>query len=140
MSGVLVSHFSTLKGNLPCGISVESQVIAKMLNEIVERSLLLASRQNIPSKFYDLMRTWKKETLLLSSITKIATHPGYQRIIGMGMDAVPLILREFEREPNHWSWALSSITGENPVAPEDRGNLMRIRETWLNWGREHGYI
>ena len=34
----------------------------------------------------------------------------YQRIIGMGLPVVPLILEELEREPDQWFWALEAIT------------------------------
>jgi hypothetical protein len=40
----------------------------------------------------------------------------YYKIIGMGMAAVPFILKDLEQnEPNHWLWALHAITEENPV-------------------------
>jgi hypothetical protein len=64
-------------------------------------------------------------------------HPAYQQIIGMGVDALPLILRELEREPDHWFWALEAITGENPVPPTDRGRLNEMARAWLRWASEH---
>jgi hypothetical protein len=73
--------------------------------------------------FFDLANRWRNETALLSSVTKIAMHPAYQRIIGMGPAALPLLLRELEQQPDHWFWALTAITGEDPVPPEDAGNM-----------------
>src|SRR3990172_7182599 len=111
MSGVAINYSLTSGGNQSAGISIESYFILKKMSEFAEHFCFPASRQSTKEKFYTLMRTWKKEVLLLSSTTKIVTHPSYQRIIGMGQDVIPLILREFEREPNHWSWALRAITG-----------------------------
>ncbi len=67
-------------------------------------------------------------------------HPAYQQIIGMGQDAIPLILAEMKRKPGHWFWALKSITGEDPVLPEQRGRIKKMTEAWINWGRNQGYI
>jgi len=33
--------------------------------------------------------------------------------------------------------ALSYLTGANPVAPKDRGNLKRMKDAWLRWGRNN---
>jgi hypothetical protein len=88
----------------------------------------------------ELANRWRDETALLSSVTKIAIHPAYQRMIGMGLAALPLIFRELERRPSHWFWALRAITGENPVRPEDAGNLGKMTKAWLAFAREHGYL
>ena len=74
------------------------------------------------------------------SIVKLAMHPAYQRIIGHGKVAVPFILHELERAPDHWFWALNAITGEDPVPDEDRGDLEAMTRAWLDWGRKGGYI
>ena len=76
---------------------------------------------------------------MLSIVSKMSLYPAYQRIIGMGQPVVPLILRDLEQEPEHWFWALQSITGENPVLPEQRGNLEMMAAAWLAWGKADGY-
>jgi len=91
-------------------------------------------------RFCDLKDEWERDTAILSSITEIAMHPAYQQIIGLGPVAVPLILYEMSKRPNHWFWALKSITGENPVPPSARGNIQEMTNAWLNWGREQRYL
>jgi hypothetical protein len=59
-------------------------------------------------------------------------HPAYQQIIGLGPAGVPLLLRELEREPDHWFWALRAITGEDPVPEEARGRLREMAAAWLS--------
>lgn len=71
---------------------------------------------------------------------EIAMHPAYQQIIGMGPTAIPFILSEMKEKKGHWFWALKSITGDDPVAPLDRGNVKKMTAAWLSWGREQGYI
>jgi hypothetical protein len=66
-------------------------------------------------------------------------HPAYQQIIGLGPKAVPLIVRSLRNEPDHWFWALKAITGEDPVAVDDRGDLRRMTESWLAWAAARGY-
>jgi hypothetical protein len=89
--------------------------------------------------FFELANQWRRETNHMSLMSDIILHPAYQRIIGMGLNVVPLILRELSKEPDHWFWALRSITGANPIKPEDRGRLKKMAEAWLDWGRQHGY-
>ncbi len=50
----------------------------------------------------------------------------YQRIVGMGLSTVPLILEELRREPDQWFWALEAITEENPVPPEAAGKVREM--------------
>ncbi|MGH1397103.1 MAG: hypothetical protein ACRAVC_24170 [Trichormus sp.] len=99
----------------------------------------IIATSEIESQFLELAEQWRRETGMLSVISKISMHPAYQRIIGMGQPVVPLIMRELESEPDHWFWALSAITGANPVKPEQRGKLQQMAEAWIEWGRANGY-
>ena len=47
-------------------------------------------------RFGKLARNWKAETEHFSKVTKRVLHPAYQKIIGMGEYAIPLILLVFE--------------------------------------------
>jgi len=87
-------------------------------------------------KFYSLAEAWRQDIRFTSSLTQMILYPTYQRIIGMGFAAVPFLLRELERKPDHWFWALHAITGADPVQPEDRGKLRKMAEVWLKWGKE----
>ncbi|MBW4508736.1 MAG: hypothetical protein KME64_19810 [Scytonematopsis contorta HA4267-MV1] len=93
----------------------------------------------IETTFMELAEQWRSETGMLSVVSKISMHPAYQRIIGMGQPVVPLIMRELEREPDHWFWALNAITGANPVKVEQSGRLPQMAQAWVEWGRANGY-
>lgn len=89
-------------------------------------------------KFRTLADQWYDDTAMLSSVNKKAMHPAYQRIIGMGEQALPLILAELQDRPSDWFWALNAISGEEPVKPDST-----FREgvaLWLEWGKERGYL
>src|SRR5437879_2039219 len=75
-------------------------------------------RDETRRRFEALSSRWHNETALLSSISEKAMHPAYQAIIGIGREAVPHILHELQKQPGHWFWALSAITGENPIRPD----------------------
>ena len=64
----------------------------------------------------------------------------YQSLIGMGEPVVPLLLEELRRKPDHWFWALESITGEDPVPAAAKGNVQKMADAWVKWGIQHGLI
>jgi hypothetical protein len=93
----------------------------------------------IEATFAKLAEQWRSETGMFSVVSRISMHPAYQRIIGMGQPAVPLILSELEREPDHWFWALNAITGANPINVEQRGKIHQMAQAWIEWGKANGY-
>ena len=93
------------------------------------------------ARFKKLAAAWKSETELVSKVTKKIMHPAYQKIIGMGELAVPLILKDLtDNGPDDWFWALTAITDENPIAKESAGDMRAMTEAWLQWGRKAGYL
>lgn len=91
-------------------------------------------------KFLKLAAQWRADSRFCSSVLEMATTPAYQQIIGMGRSAVPSILRELLKQPEHWFWALKAITCEDPVPDEDKGDLQRMTAAWLVWGARGGYV
>ena len=91
------------------------------------------------AKFERLANEWQSAIRYVSSLTQMVTYPAYQRIIGMGAEAIPLVLERLKEEPEHWFWALKSISGEDPVPEEERGDISAMSRIWLSWGRQHGY-
>lgn len=119
----------------------ESNFINNEVKRSVDHYLIPTTTQRAypETRFLKLKEEWEAGTAHLSSITEIAMHPAYQQIIGMGLIAMPFILNEMKKKPGHWFWALKSITGEDPVPPEQRGRIKQMTETWLRWGIQQGY-
>jgi hypothetical protein len=92
----------------------------------------------IKQRFRELVAQWKQGTRFLSSVHDLVSHPAYLQIIGMGKEAVPLLLDELRREPDHWFVALQAITGTNPISPPVCGDVESMTEAWLSWGEQHG--
>jgi hypothetical protein len=131
---------------LPGGVNSTGLSDAALL---VERSRRAAERhwnETITSEraglrqFRQLTRWWKRDTEYQSSPTRIAMHPGYQRVIGMGPAALPFILKDLEATDAPWFWALQAITGEDPVPAEDRGYIDRMKRAWLRWGMRKNLV
>ncbi len=120
------------------GMSQDSEVIAAQRDKTEQHYWLPVSRrfQTDVENFQALVEAWRQEVQFLSSVTEMSLHPAYQRIIGMGASVLPLLLRELENRPDHWFWALTAITGVDPVQPEDRGRIEKMSESWLKWGKE----
>ena len=49
-----------------------------------------------------------------------------------------MILRELQRQPKHWLWALKAITGEDPAG--SKASMKTAAEAWLKWGQEQGLL
>ena len=92
------------------------------------------------ARFESLAKGWKNASAFTSSATRIAAHPNYQEIIVMGAKAIPLILKDLQKGPDHWFIALKEITGKNPIPDGARGKLTEMAEAWIKWGEENCYI
>lgn len=118
--------------------SQESSSISKSSPQLLvfekddETSLLM-------ERFTQLVENWKQDTEFASTVLEMATHPAYQQIIGMGSSAIPFILERLEKKAEHWFWALTAISGDDPISEESRGRVDEMREAWLEWGRKEGY-
>jgi hypothetical protein len=114
---------------------VREKVVANLL-----RSPPLPAETAKLERFPELAVTWKAERGPTSSARRMATHPAYQEIIDLGPRAIPLLLREAEQRPDHWFWALHTLTDAEPVPESGRGKLAEMARAWAQWGRERGYI
>jgi len=118
----------------------ESQITVRIPSESSATSgSAVAAGGAVDRAFRKLATQWQEETQYQSSLTEIALHPAYQRIIGMGPVVLPLVLRQLATAGGQWFWALRCITGVDPVRPEDRGNVGAMRKAWIDWAQDKGY-
>lgn len=100
-------------------------------------SPIMRQKSNIYEQFECSAAEWKQDTMMDSSLSIIYSHPAYQRIIGLGKDVLPLILRSLKEEPYFWFGALTAITGENPIPLESFGKMDEMQKAWLLWAEEN---
>jgi hypothetical protein len=94
--------------------------------------------ETVEERFRRLEAAWMNAVGHHSSTTKLVNHPAFQEITRMGEAVVPLMLRDLEERPRLWVWALPDITGADPVPPGCAGDIRRMSEDWVNWGRANG--
>ena len=120
----------------------ERYKFARSLAEVI--SIKRGRDKNLlADEFKQNLEQWKNETGHLSSLRKAMAHPSYLRMIGLakqssGYEIERLLLNELATEPTHLFNALTAITGENPVKPED--DFDASVTAWLKWGKERGII
>ena len=95
--------------------------------------------ETLEERFRRLEATWIAEVGHLSSSKALGNHPAFQEIVRMGEAVVPLMLQDLQERPRLWVWALPEITGADPVPASDGGNIAKMSEAWLRWGRANGY-
>lgn len=141
MSESLEIHPAIVKGDRYSSRQVMSSYGTASVDAVYVRNIDIAAvaKLHASRQFAALSNRWKRETINMSSLTDILQHPSYEAIIAMGILAVPMILVKLKDEPDHWFYALHKITGANPVLREHAGNVGKMTEAWLNWGRGNGY-
>ena len=103
-------------------------------NRVLRRVLLPGER------FIELANRWHDETDHLSSPSRIIDNDTYREIISMGEPVIPLILQDLQERGGNWYPALRILSDADPVPAEVRGEVPKMKEAWLSWGRDKGYI
>jgi hypothetical protein len=104
---------------------------------ILEQGMQYTS--SLRRQFEKLADQWEQERPHGVDLTGMVMHPAYQQIIGMGQAAIPFLLARLEHSPDHWFWALHSITGADPVSVQSQGQLSEMAKAWIDWGHRNGY-
>jgi hypothetical protein len=101
-------------------------------------SPLTTPTEPIEERFRRLAAVWQRETEYLSSMEEANRHPAYQEIIKLGVEVVPLMLRDLKANHTHWFGALRALTGAQPVPASSAGNIPEMVEAWLRWAKDNG--
>lgn len=131
---------ASAKGFEARGFVTEVRDVAIELTHDLEPKLhppMLRSEAEARAIFTESARLWREQTAFEPSVIRAVTHPSYLRIIGLGLQAVPLILDELEREVDPWFAALIAIVGEDIGAGHETPE--GARQAWLEWGATRGY-
>ncbi|HZL34450.1 MAG TPA: hypothetical protein VFC78_04010 [Tepidisphaeraceae bacterium] len=92
---------------------------------------------SIEEKIEALAEAWREDNLGRSVVNYF--HPAYLKIIGLGMAAVPHLLREVAQGSRVWFLALEQIVGYPVHLPEMKGDLAAVAKAWIDWGTFNGY-
>lgn len=122
--------------NVTCGVAERDKVD---ILEFVPISEATPEQkvEEIRDQFAMWAKVWRNETRNISNVREVIGHYAYRRIIEMGPAVVPFILKELERAPDFWFYALRKLTTANPVRQKYAGNVKKMREAWLIWARKN---
>ena len=109
-------------------------------HELAPLIIIIDHKSELQKKFNELAENWKRETGGYSTMLHKASNNNYLDIIGLGMDVVPFILKDLQKNSSLWFAALKAITKENPVPKESLGDTEKMRDAWLQWGKERKHI
>ncbi len=114
--------------------------VTDRLHDLVREAGVANTEISVEEAFKILAEKWKRETAIISSVSKKIRHPAYKEIIQLGKMAVPLILTELLKRPDHWFIALEEITGVNPVGPAEKKNVSKAVQAWVAWGNKNAMV
>lgn len=117
----------------PLALRERQQVNVTICETAASEPGTVEASASLEQRFRALAQQWKDDTRFLSSVHEMVSHPAYLRIIGMGQLAVPLLLEELRRAPDHWFVALQAITGVNPIPAAASGDVDKMAQAWLSW-------
>jgi hypothetical protein len=107
------------------------------------RQRLSERRQHLRKQLKSVFGVWKhygeRKQLISLPATRFIGHPVFVEIIRMGTAVIPFMVRDLERQPRLWVWALPEITEDDPVPVADRGDIAKMTDAWLRWAQEHGF-
>lgn len=86
--------------------------------------------------FSSLVSEWREATAYDSNVERIILNSAYQRIIGLGPQVLPHIMKDLDETRDHWFWALMAIVGEDKASGQT--SVGAATEAWLAWGRSVG--
>lgn len=92
-----------------------------------------------------LIERWRAEVKYMSSLSDMVSHEDYKAISSKDRRAIPILLNELRDRPHYWFDALQKLVKNNldivvnPVRKADRGNLPRMTDAWLKWGKRNGF-
>ena len=92
-------------------------------------------KETVENRFNRLAREWSASVGNISSLTAMAEHPKYREIISLGWEVVPCLLRDLQHNRRFWFPALAEITTIRPYDPRDAGNVKRMTDAWVKWGK-----
>ncbi len=117
-----------------------SRLLTKQDRAVLRSAKVAADGPTTKDRFHKLADEWSSEVGNVSSVTALTSHRKYQEIIALGWDVVPYLLADLQDKRGFWFPALNVITGIRPFDPRDAGNVTRMTQAWVQWGKNKRII
>jgi hypothetical protein len=106
------------------------RIYFSLLNKVAEQQVE-SDADDVREEFERLKEAWEEKSEYMSVLTDMVLLQEYQRIIGLGRPAVPLLIEELRNGGDHWFWALVAITGRDHA--EGAKNYDEAVARWIDW-------
>ena len=101
---------------------------------------IIESRSDIESLFESLVEKLHRDTDMSSNNRDVLSHTAYHDILRMPKDDVlPLIFKDWQDRGGYWHLALNTIVGQ-PFQITRDDSMATLKEKWMNWARDEGYL
>lgn len=121
------------------GLVIKEQLPAvKLINVVVDRHASSTGYWcsiNVKDSFH----AWRNVATPMSLITQAVSHPLARHLVALGNPTVEIIFEKPGFLDLHSMALLVEITGEDPVLPEHREDMMKMYRDWVDWARRNGY-
>lgn len=98
------------------------------------------SYNNLVDEIERLKEKWLHDTRFDSGYSTLINHPAHLRIVSFGERVIPYLIRDMQKHRTPWFYALTEITGENPISEESWGKIDNIIQDWLAWAKKNNYV
>lgn len=124
-------------------VAVLAPSLVPYVSEASSPSAVISEELENSIRFHGLVAAWHAERGITSAITEMCTTPAYLQIMALGPRMIPLIINQIRSEgdnPDHWFFALHYLTkGFDPVPDDDKGDMAKMAQAWLEWAEREGY-
>ena len=88
-----------------------------------------------------VLDAWQADTISMSSMSDMMAHPAHAHLASFGHITAQRVLERMQGDPESthpgWFALLHEITGQAPVPDEHAGDMRKMAEHWVEWGRLH---
>lgn len=137
---------NTIIEHRPTSLTKEAKFIEDVkeasYKDFISNSIYLRNeyKKSLKEHFEILKNLWLEETKMSSNVYMTLKHPAHLSILNLGIEIIPFLLEDLQEHNNHWFYTLSIITGENPIMPESLGDIEKISDDWIEWGKSKNFI
>lgn len=86
------------------------------------------------ARFDELADAWERHLVDVRAASNprvYVSHPSFDAVVALGVDAVPLIVERYRTGSLFWGAALARITGDQDLGDGLHGDLQETRRRWL---------
>lgn len=102
------------------------------------RRLFSRTTREVGELFESHANEWRAATMFESNLERRFLQGSYQKIIGLGPDVLPWIIRDLKQGGHHWFWALTAIVGDDKA--DGCETAESAAAAWIAWGVEMGLV